>query len=72
MIQKIIKVRYHCSKETEIALEKLLFFECDISQDDSVKKAILGVIQRFEQIDGLINNAYFMEGYGAMPKTSEF
>ena len=55
-----------------IALEKLLFFECDISQDDSVKKAILGVIQKFKQIDGLINNAYFMEGYGAMPKTSEF
>jgi NAD(P)-dependent dehydrogenase (short-subunit alcohol dehydrogenase family) len=41
----------------EETLEKPVFFPCDISKENEVKKAFKSSIERFDQIDGLVNNA---------------
>ena len=42
--------------------ERLEFFDCDVSSNKSVISAINGVRMKYERIDTLINNAFFISG----------
>jgi NAD(P)-dependent dehydrogenase (short-subunit alcohol dehydrogenase family) len=66
---KLFEQRLLKGSDPALKSEDLLFIECDVSSEHSVKSAVAKTISTFGGIDGLVNNAGISTPYGSGKKT---